>query len=165
VSRREDLERFGPKVEGVDEAAPSLGLGRGVRYRPRVVRCWDRFVGVVKIPREARVIYNDDGVPTLHGRGLGDVKRRIMEAFDAMREGSSRKEVLEMLESSNINSVEETAARFHRRVEKLSRAALASSHIMSEGARKDGVWEITVPDKTAETLFREALDLSEQRNK
>jgi hypothetical protein len=91
----------------------------------------------------ARVIYNDNGVPTLHGRGLEDVKRRIMDAFDAVRASGTPPAPAEV-----VVYLEE---HFKRRTESLTADALASSHVVPEVT---GPIYVIPPTESAEELFK-----------
>jgi hypothetical protein len=95
----------------------------------------------------ARVIYNDNGVPTLHGRGLEDVKRRIMDAFDAVRAPATPPAPAEV-----VVDPEEHKERFQRRTERLTAAALSCSHVMSEVT--NGPIYVAPPTESAEELFK-----------
>jgi hypothetical protein len=79
-----------------------------------------------------------------------------MSAFEAIRQPESP--VAAVPAPQVVVNAEETAARFHARVKRLSLAALEMSHV-STGTGRDDVWEIAVPNQSAEILFREALDL------
>jgi hypothetical protein len=122
--------------------------------------------------------FSENGVPLLSGLGISLIRNNIAEAFEKMREGSSRKEVLEMLGSSAplavevvVTSVEETAARFHKRVEKLSRAALECSHIhvstTGREAPRGGTWDAGDLDKnyTADDVIAVALQPEKMESK
>lgn len=92
-----------------------------------------------------------NGAPLQTGRGLEETKRRIMEAFEKIRQQPVQPPQLQ----SKVVYTEEHESRFHQRAERLSRAALQSSHILK--STRKGVWEIEVPNKSAEELIAEAL--------
>jgi hypothetical protein len=100
---------------------------------------------------------SESGASILSGRGLEETKRRIMSAFEAIRQPLESLVAPVPAPQVVVVNAEETAARFHARVKRLSLAALEMSHI-STGTGRDDVWEIAVPNQSAETLFKEALD-------
>lgn len=122
--------------------------------------------------------FSENTVPILTGRGLSETRERIERAFAAMRAATQLVAPVPLIEVEVVNvSREEAVARFHARVEqsnickdesgytptefdrrseRLTAAALMSSHVMSEASR-DGVWRISLSGQSAEELIKEAL--------
>ncbi len=100
----------------------------------------------------ATVRVSESGAPIQTGRGVEETKRRIMEAFERIRQHPAHPA------QHPAGQKEEpplAQTRFHERAKRLSLAALSSSHIMK--ATRSHVFEITVPTESAEELIREAL--------
>jgi len=106
----------------------------------------------------ATVRVSESGAPIQTGRGLEETKRRIMDAFDKIRQHPVQHSELTSQPRLELVYTEQHKTRFHERAKRLSIAALEASHI-SARARRAGVvcWEITVPSQSAEELIREAL--------
>jgi hypothetical protein len=97
------------------------------------------------------------GAPIETGRGLDDVRRHIEAAFEVIhlnQPAPANVEIVEKVEKQQIYT-EEHAEKFSQRVKKLTLHALTSSHIMT--GRNKGVWEIEVPNQTADELIKEAM--------
>jgi hypothetical protein len=143
---------------------------------------WRRggFVGVVKISREVLVIYNDNGVPTLHGRGLGDVKQRIMDAFNKANEvhGVTGK-VVPKPETENCRKLEEAlttkqkqttyygekeVALFQKRADSLMIGAIRSPHVTLHVIRHEKSFFVgdLVKSYSADSVIAEALQDSKK---
>ena len=100
---------------------------------------------------------SENGAPVLTGRGLEDVRRRIIESFEKIRlhqHDQPAPAPLPLVEK--IAYTEEHEVRFHERALKLTLVALTSSHIAKSRAQS-GVFEIVVPVENAEELISEAL--------
>jgi hypothetical protein len=87
------------------------------------------------------------------GRGVEDVKRRIMEAFESIHHGQPAPVKTE--KQPQVYS-EVHKERFHQRAKSLTRSALTLGlpHISKV---RNGVYEIVAPQETAEDLFKAAL--------
>jgi hypothetical protein len=97
---------------------------------------------------------SENGAPVLTGRGLEDVKRRIIESFDRIRNHKPA-----LASPSPVDAIiytEEHEVHFRARAKKLTLVALSSSHIMKSKTRGN-VSEIVVPVESAEELIAEAL--------
>ncbi len=70
---------------------------------------------------------SENGAPVLTGRGLEEVKRRIMESFEKIRPHQPDKPA--PAPSVEIIYTEEHEVHFHARAKKLALVALGSSHI------------------------------------
>lgn len=101
----------------------------------------------------ARVSENGALIQT--GRGVEDTKRRIMEAFERIRQHPVQHSEPTPQPQIELVYTEQQRTRFHERAKRLSLAALSSSHIMK--ATRSHVFEIAVPTESAEELIREAL--------
>jgi len=103
-------------------------------------------------------VVSENGTPILTGRGVEDVKRRIMEAFEQIHLGQPAPA---KTEKPPQVYTETHAEKFHQRAKHLVRSAtlldaLTSSAILK--ARTNGnVWEIEAPQASYEDLIREAL--------
>ena len=95
------------------------------------------------------------GAPIETGRGLDDVRRRIEAAFELihLNQPAPVNVAVEKIKKPQVYT-EQHADKFHQRAKKLALHALTSSHIMT--GRK-GVWEIEVPNQTADELIKEAM--------
>ncbi len=100
---------------------------------------------------------SESGALVETGRGLEETKRRIMEAFEKVRQGYEQPAQPEV----EVVYSEAHESRFHQRADKLSRAALQSTSILKPPRK--GVWEIHVPTKSAEELIAEALRGTNER--
>lgn len=96
------------------------------------------------------------------GRGLEEAKRRIMEAFEKIRQPAASQPMQAPTQVPNqapvqapVEYTEEHKTRFHERAKRLSLAALETPRIVAHD--KSGIWNIEVPSKTAEELIAEAL--------
>jgi hypothetical protein len=101
------------------------------------------------------------GAPVLTGRGLAETKRRIVEAFEKIRQHSLQHS--EPTPPSQVEWLEYTEhhkTRFHERAKRLSLAALEGSHIPTT---RNHVFEIEPTTQTAEELIREALWLQNRK--
>jgi hypothetical protein len=103
----------------------------------------------------ARVKFSAEGAAIQTGRGLEDTKRRIMEAFERIRQHPVQHSEPTPQPQVELVYTEQHKTRFHERAKRLSLAALSSSHIMK--ATRSPVFEIAVPTESAEELIREAL--------
>jgi hypothetical protein len=99
---------------------------------------------------------SESGAPMQTGCGLEETKRRIMEAFEQIRQ-----EPVQPPPQIEVVYTEEQESRFHQKAERLSRAALESPNILK--SPRKGVWEIEVPTKSAEELIAEALRGTNER--
>jgi hypothetical protein len=94
-----------------------------------------------------------NGAPILTGRGLEETKRRIMAAFQQIRQHLPAQPLPPPQEPQVVAVyTEEQEVRFHARVKKL--LALSSSHITTS---RRVVYEIVAPTKSAEELIAEAM--------
>ncbi len=84
--------------------------------------------------------------------GLESVKRHIEESFNKIRQHPAQPPTPTQPE---FVYTEVHRAKFDERANQLAHAALSCSHISK--ARRDGVWEISIPTQTAEELIAEAL--------
>jgi hypothetical protein len=100
---------------------------------------------------------SENGAPIQTGRGLEETKRRIMEAFEKVRQEPARPPQPQV----ELVYTEEHESRFHERAERFSRAALKSPNILKSSHK--GVWEIEVPTKSADELIAEALRGTNER--
>jgi hypothetical protein len=96
---------------------------------------------------------SENGAPVLTGRGLQDGRERIRRAFEQVHGGQPAP--LPWGEKQPQVYTETHAERFRERVKALSLRALSSPHISKSS--RNGVFEISVPTKSAEELIREAL--------
>ena len=115
----------------------------------------------------ATVRVSENGAPIQTGRGLEETKRRIMQAFEKIRQhpahpaphpAGQEEEPPLAQQTPPLQPqmyTEQHKTRFHERAKRLSLAALSSSHIMK--ATRSNVFEIAVPTESAEELIREAL--------
>ena len=101
----------------------------------------------------ATVRVSENGAPIQTGHGLEEAKRRIVEAFEKIRQHPAGQQIPS--QTHEIAYTEQHKTRFHERAKRLSLAALSSSHIMK--ATRSHVFEIAVPTESAEELIREAL--------
>jgi hypothetical protein len=97
----------------------------------------------------ATVKVSENGAPIQTGRGLEETKRRIMEAFEGIRQH------LPASPPQPQAYTEEHEVRFRARAKKLTVAALTSWHMMK--AARSNVFEIAVPTGSAEQLIAEAI--------
>lgn len=100
---------------------------------------------------------SESGAPILTGRGLEQVKERILRAFEQVHGGQPAPEKVEKPPQVYAEAQQE---RFHQRAKSLTRSALtlgmlASSHISKP---RHGAYEIVAPQETAEDLFKAALE-------
>ena len=99
---------------------------------------------------------SENGAAIQTGRGVEETKRRIMEAFEKIRQHPAQQEPTHP--PTQVEYTEQHETRFHERAKRLSLAALETSHISTRPRRADvGCWEISVPSQSAEELVREAL--------
>ena len=96
------------------------------------------------------------------GRGLEEAKRRIMEAFEKIRQPAASQPMQAPSQVPNqapvqapVEYTEQHKTRFHERAKRLSLAALETPRIVAHD--KSGIWNIEVPSKTTEELIAEAL--------
>ena len=97
------------------------------------------------------IIFESGNSPT--GRGLEDVRLRIMQAFDKIREPQPVK--VPPVPPSAVLYSETHQKRFHRYANALSLSALNLPLISNPTG--NGVFEVSPPSETAEQLIREAL--------
>ena len=93
-----------------------------------------------------------NGAPVLTGRGVEDVKRRIMAAFEQVHLGQPAPEKQPRTPQVYTETHKE---RFHQRAKALTRSALTLGLHISKA--RNGVYEIVAPQETAEDLFKAAL--------
>lgn len=107
----------------------------------------------------ATVRVSESGALIQTGRGLEETKRRITEAFEAVRKNipAPAQQPQQAPTSPQVEPtyMEQQETRFHQRAKRLSLAALETSHIMK--ITRGSVFEITVPTESAEELIREAM--------
>jgi len=116
----------------------------------------------------ATVRVSESGAPIQTGHGLEETKRRIMDAFEAIRKHPVRpaqhpagqepppvQETPPPQPQVELVYTEQHKTRFHERAKRLSLAVLESSCLMK--ATRSPVFEIAVPTESAEELIREAL--------
>jgi hypothetical protein len=110
---------------------------------------------------------SESGATILTGRGLEETKRRIMDAFEKIRQHPVHPAQQPVQHSeptpppTRVDYTEENKVRFHERARRLSIAALSSSHIMK--ATRGPVFEIAVPTETLEELYKAALGGTNER--
>ncbi len=97
---------------------------------------------------------SENGAAIQTGHGLEETKRRIVAAFEKIRQHPVQHEPTPQPHVELVYT-EQQKTRFHERAKRLSLAALESSHIMK--ATRSPVFEIEVPTESAEELFKEAL--------
>ena len=99
-----------------------------------------------------------NGAPIQTGRGLEETKRRIMEAFERVRQHPAPlpplSEEKQPLPPETQVYTEAQREGFHRRANALSLSALNLPLISNPTG--NGVYEVFVPSETAEELFRQA---------
>jgi hypothetical protein len=107
---------------------------------------------------------SENGVPIQTGRGVEEAKRRIMEAFEKIRQHHAeptRQQARQpaplppLPEEKQPHYTETHRERFHQRVTALSLRALSAAPISKSS--RNGVFEVAVPTESAEQLIREAL--------
>ena len=103
----------------------------------------------------ATVSVSESGAPIQTGRGLEETKRRIMDAFEKIRQHPVQHSELTPQPQVELVYTEHHRAKFHERAKRLSLAAIESSRIMK--ATHSPVFEIAVPTESAEELIREAM--------
>ncbi len=97
--------------------------------------------------------FEASGSSPTHGHGVESVRRRIMEAFEKIRQQTPSP--LPTLEPKvEAYYTEHQRRRFHARAESLIEAALTCSHSKSP---RDGAWEISTPTESAEELIAAAM--------
>ena len=97
---------------------------------------------------------SENGALIQTGRGLEDTKRRIMEAFERIRQHPLT-QPLRPPQQPQVVYTEQHEAHFHARAKKLTLVALSSARI-GKTLRGDAV-EIVVPTKSADELIAEAM--------
>ena len=97
---------------------------------------------------KAKTAFESGNSPPMAGRGVEDVKRRIMEAFEKIHNGQPGPTKVEKQPKEAIYT-EVHEARFHARAKQLLAAALTCSYSTPRG----GVFEIVVPKESAEELI------------
>ena len=107
---------------------------------------------------------SENGAPIQTGRGLEETKRRIMEAFDKIRQHHAERSRSQQTppQTHEIAYAEQHKTRFHKRAKRLSLAAVSSSCIMQ--ATHSHVIEIAVPTETPEELYKAALGGTSERS-
>src|SRR6266478_2232935 len=103
----------------------------------------------------ATVKVSGNGALIQTGRGLEETKRRIMEAFDKIRQNHADLSRAQTPPQTPLVYTEQHKTRFHERAKRLSLAALETSQFAK--ATRSHVWTIEVPSQSAEELIREAL--------
>jgi hypothetical protein len=102
---------------------------------------------------------SENGAPIQTGHGLEETKRRIVAAFEKIRQHPAGQEEPPLAQQTLLPRpqvyTEEHKTRFHERAKRLSLAALSSLHIMK--ATRGHVIEIAVPTETPEELYKAAL--------
>lgn len=98
---------------------------------------------------------SENGAPVLTGRGLEETKRRIVEAFNKIRQQPQHPSEPTPQPQVELVYSEQHKFRFHERANKLSNAALSFAYIMK--SPRGPVFEIVVPTESAEELYKEAL--------
>jgi hypothetical protein len=99
---------------------------------------------------------SENGAPIHTGRGLEDAKRRIVEAFERVRNNSATPSPVTPVTPATPQAyTEHQEHRFQKHVETLTQVALISVHT---SARRCHVHEIVVPQETAEELFTQLLN-------
>jgi hypothetical protein len=104
---------------------------------------------------------SENGALIQTGRGVEDTKRRIMEAFERIRQHHAEPSLVSPRLQVEFAYTEQQEERFQRRVERLTLAAVSSSHIMK--ATRSHVFEIAVPTETPEELYKAALGGTNER--
>jgi hypothetical protein len=99
---------------------------------------------------------SESGAPIQTGHGLEETKRRIVAAFEKIRQHPVQHSEQTPQPQVELVYTEQHKTRFHQRAKRLSLAALESSCIMKAKARSN-VFEISVPTESAEELIKEAL--------
>ncbi len=93
-----------------------------------------------------------------HGDGVESVRRRIMEAFERIRQYPAGLHPLEPPTPPQTHEfvyTEQHEERFRERAKKLTLESLACPYISK--SRHGSVWEIKAPTQTAEELINEIL--------
>ena len=109
-------------------------------------------------PTVVGVGFSQNGAPIQTGRGLEETERRIMKAFEQMRNpliAPTRPSVRQQLQVEAVYTAHHRA-QFHSRAQTLASVALLSSQIAKTEARGNSS-EIVVPVESAEQLIAEAL--------
>jgi len=101
----------------------------------------------------ATVRVSENGAPIQTGRGLEETKRRIMDAFERIRQHP-----VQHSELTSLQYTRDQEARFHQKAKRLSLAALETSHISTRPRRDVVCWEIETPTETASELIEQALE-------
>src|SRR5216684_6483955 len=104
----------------------------------------------------ATVRVSENGAPIQTGHGLEETKRRIMDAFEKIRQHPA-KQLVQHSEPTPLQYTRDQEARFHQKAKRLSLAALETSHISKRPRRDVVCWEITIPSETASDLIAQAL--------
>jgi hypothetical protein len=109
-------------------------------------------------PTVAGVGVSQNGAPIQTGRGLEETKRRIMKAFEQIRNPlptATWPSVRQQLQVEVVYTAHHQA-QFHSRAQTLASVALLSSQIVKTQAPGNSS-EIVVPVERAEQLIAEAL--------
>ena len=102
----------------------------------------------------ATVKVSENDAPIQTGRGLEETKRRIMEAFERIRQHPAQQEPSLVPPPQVESYTEQHKTRFHERAKRLSLAALESPYIPTTRSR---FIEIETPLESAEELYKAAL--------
>ncbi len=103
----------------------------------------------------ATVKVSENGAPIQTGRGLEETKRRIMEAFEKIRQHPAQHQKPSLVPPPPVESyTEQHKTRFRERAKRLALAALESPYIPTTRSR---FIEIETPLESAEELYKAAL--------
>jgi hypothetical protein len=98
---------------------------------------------------------SESGALIQTGRGLDDVKRRILAAFERVHLGQPAPVKVEK-QPTPVVYTEDHRTRFHEKAKRLSVAALASPYVVKAEPMRDA-WMIEVPSQSFEEIVKEAL--------
>ncbi len=99
---------------------------------------------------------SENGAPVLTGRGLQDVRERILRAFEQVH-GGQPAPLCRSEEKQPQVYTEIQRERFHQGAKALSLRALNSHSVHISKPSRNGVFEIVPPTESPEQLIREAM--------
>jgi len=108
----------------------------------------------------AKVRVSENGAPIQTGHGLEETKRRIMEAFEKIRQHLVQHSEPTPQPQVELVYTEQHRTRFHERAKRLTLGALSSSSVMKTKTTR-GYVEIAAPTETLEELYKAALGRDE----
>jgi hypothetical protein len=99
---------------------------------------------------------SENGAPIQTGRGLEETKRRIMEAFEKIRQYPVQGPVQKPTQATQrVVYTPQHLERFQRHAQRLALASLENSFIAK--APRNNVWIIETTSQTPEELYKAAL--------